>query len=109
MSNDQTKETVQALVNRSYDFTTDTLAVQVEEYDGSVNRKVTSGLTAKKITVSGLNTYVATAPIGTAQATAGWQAKKIIDDGAGTTTITWADGDAAFDNVATDLTSLTYS
>jgi len=73
--------------------------------DGSL--KVTPTM-AKKITVVGTTVYVAQAPIGTAQATAGWQCKKIAT-AAGTTTITWADGNANFDNVATDLTVLTYS
>jgi len=39
--------------------------------------------------------------------TAAWQARK-IDTSSGVV-ITWADGDANFDNVATDLTSLSYS
>jgi len=78
------------------------------ESDGTNLITPTSKLVAKKITVSGDNTYIAIAPIGTAQATAGWQAKKIAVSG-GTTVITWADGNANFDNIATDLTSLNYS
>ncbi len=62
---------------------------------------------ATKITVSGTITYVGKAPIGTAQSAARWQAKK-IDETSGTV-ITWADGDDAYDNVATDLTALTYT
>jgi len=82
--------------------------------NGTVDVEITGGdiqidAVAKKITVDGSYTYIAAAPIGTAQATAKWQAKCIYDDGAGTTTITWADGDANFDNSATDLTALTYS
>lgn len=64
---------------------------------------------ATKITESGSYTYIAVAEPGTAQNVAAWQVKRIYDDGAGTITITWADGDASFDNTATDLTALTYS
>jgi len=60
-----------------------------------------------KITESGNYTYVAKAPIGTAQATAGWQAYR-IDETSGII-ILWADGNDNFDNVVTDLTALSYS
>ena len=62
---------------------------------------------AIKVTVSGDVTYVGKAIVGTAQATAKWQAQK-IDETSGTV-ITWADGDADFNNLATDLTALSYS
>jgi len=74
------------------------------ESDGTSGLAQTSGLVAKKITVSGANTYVALAPIGTAQATAGWQVKKINVTG-GDTVITWAQGAAGFTETATDLTA----
>jgi hypothetical protein len=60
-----------------------------------------------KVTVSGSITYVALSQPGTLQATPLWQVKK-IDQTTGTV-VTWADGDDKFDNVATDLTALTYS
>lgn len=80
------------------------------QIDNKGNQKVTdsNALMAQKITVSGDNTYVAVAPVGSAQASAVWQVKK-VNSSAGTTTITWADGNINFDNVATDLTSLSYS
>lgn len=62
---------------------------------------------ATKVTVSGSDTYVAIALAGTAQATAKWQCTKIA--GTTDTVITYADGNTDFDNVATDLTLLTYS
>lgn len=65
------------------------------------------GYYATKITVSGSVTYVAKAAVGSAQGSAVWQVQK-IDETTGTV-ITWADGNAEFDNVATDLTALTYS
>ena len=62
---------------------------------------------AIKMTYDGNITYIAIAKPGTTQATAAWQVKKINE----TTglVITWADGDSKFNNVATDLTSLSYS
>ena len=68
---------------------------------------VTDGALATKITISGTVTYIGEAVPGTAQATAAWRCQK-IDESSGTV-ITWADGDSNFDNVATDLTTLTYS
>lgn len=68
---------------------------------------VFDGGLATKITVSGSITYIGEAAAGTAQATAAWRAQK-IDETTGTV-ITWADGNTNFDNVATDLTALTYS
>jgi hypothetical protein len=62
---------------------------------------------AMKVTVSGTTTYIAIASPGTRQAKSSWQCKK-IDESSGTV-ITWADGNNRFDNVATDLTALSYS
>lgn len=66
-----------------------------------------AGTFAIKVTTSGTTTYVAKAAIASSQASAVWQAQK-IDKSSGVV-ITWADGNANFDNVATDLTALTYS
>jgi len=63
---------------------------------------------AVKVTVAGAVTYVAIALIGTLQATALWQAKRITV-AAGTTVVEWADGNANFDNVATNLALLAYA
>jgi hypothetical protein len=105
-----TKHTEQAVLNGAVDdnFDPSPLLVEDQEFDGTNLLKKVSKLTAKKITTSGNFTYVATAPIGTAQATAGWQVKRIEVSG-NDTIITWADGDANFDNIATDLTGLTYA
>jgi hypothetical protein len=100
--------TSQEIDNWSFDETYNVAVSLPLGSDGTSVLKETSKQVAKKITVSGDNTYIAIAPIGTSQATAGWQAKKIAVSG-GDTTITWADGNANFDNVATDLTSLSYS
>lgn len=66
-----------------------------------------SDMMATKVTVSGSITYVGYAAPGSAQSSAVWQAFK-VDETTGTV-VTWADGNANFDNVATDLTALTYS
>lgn len=67
----------------------------------------------KTIVVVGLVTtiYYAIAEVGTAEVTAAWQVqKKVIDTTTNTEIrITWADGNDLFDNVATDLTLLSYS
>lgn len=64
---------------------------------------------AKKITVDGDYTYIATAVIGTADSSATWQVYRIDTSVAGDTRFMWADGDDSYDNVATDLTALSYS
>lgn len=64
---------------------------------------------AKKITVSGDYTYIAIAVPGTADVSATWQVQRIDVSVAGDTRFMWADGDTNFDNVATDLTALSYS
>ena len=62
---------------------------------------------AKKITSPDANTtYIAIAPIGSLQSAAVWQAKKIVVTG-NDTVVTWA-GSGAFNQIATDLTTLTY-
>lgn len=86
---------------------TPVIPVQLVGPDGGVNETKELGQ-AQKVTVVGDLTYVALAPAGTAQATAGWQAYLVTVSG-GTTTVTWADGNKNYDNVATDLTALSYS
>jgi hypothetical protein len=61
---------------------------------------------ATKITTSGSITYIATAPVGSSQASAVWRAQK-IDETTGTV-ITWADS-GNYTQVATNLASLTYA
>jgi hypothetical protein len=61
-----------------------------------------------KITAVGTTTYIAKAAPGSSQATPVWQAKRISVSGSDTL-IEWADGNAKYDNSATDLTALSYS
>jgi len=102
------KYDTQELGNREHDDDFALKKTMNYESDGTSAIAPITKLTAKKITVDGSDTYVATAPIGSDQADPVWQAKKIAVSG-GDTTITWADGDANFDNSATDLKTLTYS
>lgn len=108
MASEGTKFTEQSILNRSFDETNQLNMVESVEFDGVTFRKPVSGMVATKITESGNITYIAVAPIGTTQSDAKWQVKKIEVSGADTI-ITWAEGSAAFTNVATDLTSLNYS
>lgn len=62
---------------------------------------------AIKITESGDYTYIAFANPGTLESAASWKVVKL--DGTTGLVITWADGNTDFDNIATDLTGLSYS
>lgn len=73
-----------------------------------VNTNTVKQPEAQKITVDGSTTYIAYAPPGTLQSSAAWRVKRIVESGSNTV-ITWADGNANYDNVATDLTNLSYS
>lgn len=74
-------------------------------FDGNGEYQLVLDNYARKVTVDGTDTYIAWALPGTLQAAAEWRACKIDTDG----TRTWADGNGDFDNVATDLTALSYS
>lgn len=108
MSQKGTGSFEQAILNSSFNPDTGLLQVEQMGYDGTGSRTAQSDVVATKITTSGSTTYIGVAPPGTAQSTAKWRCKKIVDDGAGTVTITWADS-GGFTQVATDLTALTYS
>ena len=62
---------------------------------------------ALKMTVVGSVNYIGVAAPGSSQSNPVWKCKK-IDETTGMV-ITWADGNAKYDNLATDLTSLSYS
>lgn len=100
--------TMQKIQNWSFDAVFKVLAFIGLEFDGSALKRKQSDLVAQKITESGSFTYIAVAPAGTSQSSASWQVKCIEVSGSDTI-ITWADGNTDFDNVATDLTSLSYS
>lgn len=99
----------QTILEKAFIPETKTLATTSYGYDGVDAQAMPASAMATKITTVGDVTYIGKAKTGTAQATARWQCKKIDSSVAGTTVITWADGDAEFNNTATDLTALTYS
>jgi len=102
---DKTNKSVQEMQNLGFDTTFNSPTVGGLEYDGvSLQRKIASS-TAIKVLKDGTDTYVGIAAPGTALGTAKWQAMKIDTDG----NVSWADGDPSFDNVATDLSALSYS
>jgi len=107
----KTKYTSQYIDNMSFDDALKTKVTQVVDHAGNfvspATEETLAANYATKVTVSGLVTYVGKAAAGSAQASAVWQAKK-IDETTGVV-ITFADGNASFDNVGTDLTSLSYS
>lgn len=73
--------------------------------DGPAYKRIEETLYQTKIVSSGGYTYICRSLVGTSEATAGWQIKRI--DAAGSTM--FADADTKYDNIATDPTSLSYS
>lgn len=107
MSKNGHQSSEQEIQNTSFDATYGLTQVETMGFDGVGMGVQPSVNVASKITSIGSITYVAIAAPGTSQSSALWQAMR-IDTSSGAV-ITWADGNASFDNVATDLTALTYS
>lgn len=107
MAADQKPYSLQHIFNRSFNEETQQLMVLLLGQDGQGIQMLNADNLAIKVTVSGSITYVGKAAPGSDQASAVWQCMK-IDETSGTV-ITWANGNANFDNIATDLTALTYS
>lgn len=95
------------IANQSFDQTTQISMTENVGFDGQNIQRPNADNLALRTTESGSITYVALAAPGSLQSDAVWQCRK-IDETSGTV-ITWADGDSNFDNVATNLASLTYS
>ena len=100
-----TEKTVQAILNAACDSSTGQLVVGTGTWNGTA-WVASSTDYAMKITEVGAVTYLGKAAPGSAEASAVWQCKKI--DGSSGVKITYADSNASFDNVATDMTALTY-
>ena len=101
----QNKYPEQYMQNTSFDEDFGVNTVEILGFDGTNLQRALANNLALKVTESGGNTYIAKAAPGTDQASAAWLAYK-YDSSA---TKTFADGNANFDNVATDLTALSYS
>ena len=103
-----THESEQNVLNKSFNRDTGLLQVEAMGTDGVGSRVETSKIVNIKITTAGDVTYVGKAKPGTAQSSATWQCKKIDSTDANNVTITWAGG-GSFNQVATDLSALTYA
>lgn len=102
------ERTPQQLMNQSYDPEFDIHKVAGVEFNGTEFVKPISNVLSTKITTVGDVTYIGKAAPGTSQSATAWQCKKIDGSTPGTIIITWA-GNGAFNQIATDLTALTYS
>ena len=103
----QTKYSEQNMGNTSFDEDYGVNTVESLGHDGQNLQRLNADALATKITTVGSITYIGIAAPGTAQATAKWQAKKIDATDVNNIVITWA-GNGAFNQVITDLTSLSY-
>lgn len=65
-------------------------------------------LMAQKSVTVGMVTYVGYASPGTLTSAAAWQVKKIDNSTAGTTIVTFSDGNANFDNIFDNYLTLSY-
>ncbi len=101
----QTKYTPQNVLNNVYDDDNKALAIIGYGSNGVNTVANDSDNLAIAVQTSGSDTYVGEAAPGTALATAKWKAYKVDVGG----NLTFADGNSSYDNVATDLTALTYS
>jgi len=111
-----TRKNVQDIFNQSVDQDFEVVVVEILGHDGTNLRRISVDSNgslqslekdeASKITISGGVAYEAYAPVGSLQASAVWKA---MATDLTTLVTTYADGDASYDNVATDLTALSYS
>ena len=74
---------------------------------GSASEKTLASTYATKIVISGTDIYIGKANPGSSTSSSIWQIKKVAT--ASDIIITWADGDALFDNVFDNYASLSYS
>jgi len=105
MSRTGVHATSQYLDNTSWDEVFETYVTQVMGYDGqNLQRPNADNLQIKSVN-SGGYTYFCFAAPGTAEATAKWRIFRLDGDA----NLMYADGDANYDNAATDPTALSYS
>lgn len=101
-----TKQSPQNILNNVYDRVNMALVVTGYGYAGSssLQRMEADNLSILVVT-SGSDTFIGEAAPGTSAATAAWKAYKVDSSG----NLTYADGDAEFNNVGANLASLTYT
>ncbi len=103
------KRTEQYVLNSSFDEVYKVLAVMGLEWDGGtkVSRQISSNTAVIIDSSADPIIYIGKAPIGSIASEAVWQISK-LDTSSGLIK-TWADGDADFNNIWDNRTSLTYS
>lgn len=102
----KTRYTTQYMQNWGFDDTLKKPMVLSAGFDGTENaQRPEADDMQVVITASGSYTYIAKAAVGKALSDADWKAFRIDTSG----NKLYADGDCNYDNVATDLTALTYS
>lgn len=102
------KNSVQNDINWSFDEDYGVLVSEQLGHDGQNVQRQNADALATKITTVGSITYIGIAAPGTAQATAKWQATKYDYTDINSIIISYAEG-GAFNQIATDLTLLSYS
>ena len=74
-----------------------------------VGQYYTSAPLAAYIVEVGTSTYIAEAAPGTELTAARWRCKRVVEISPTITRVTWADGDADFNNTANNVATLNYS
>lgn len=98
-------ESEQEVLNQSFDLVFKVLATLGLGYDGQNVVRQEANDQQTKLVESGEYLYICKSAVGTAEATAKWKIFRIDSLGSKV----YADGNANYDNVATDPTALTYT
>lgn len=99
-----------------YAWNPDTLAFEVSTTRGSgggqevhVTNLTGTDQAVQLDIASSTVTYIGKAPVGTATGAAGWKVSKLTSNAEGDLAITYADGNASYDNVWDNRAALSYS
>lgn len=95
----------QTLLKRSIDDEFEVLATEGLGYDGQSLQRLNADNLQIKVVESGGYTYFCFAKPGTTEATAKWRVFRLDSTG----NLLYADGNANYDNAATDPTALNYT
>lgn len=101
----KTKRSEQVVQNLSFDEDYKVLVFEGLAHDGQNLTRIESKDTQVKVVEDGGYTYVCKAAAGTAESAELWKVFRVDSTG----NKMYADGDANFDNTATDPTNLSYS
>jgi hypothetical protein len=98
-------QSVQEIFNQGFDETTGVPVIGSLGYDGQGVQWKNADNLAQKIYTDATYTYICKSAPGASLSDPAWQIKRVDNDGS----ITWADGDPEFNNIASKYSSLTYS